>query len=97
MTRSGAHLRADLCAVLIGERPGLSVANSLGVYLTYRPRVGRRDSERNCISNIHADGLSYAAAADMLAWLMTEARRRKLTGIALKDDRGIIEKSFPEQ
>jgi ethanolamine ammonia-lyase small subunit len=83
----GASLQANLCAVLIGERPGLSVANSLGVYLTYRPRIGRRDSERNCISNIHADGLSYEMAADMLAWLMTEARVRKLTGVALKDDR----------
>jgi ethanolamine ammonia-lyase small subunit len=83
----GACLQAELCAVLIGERPGLTVANSLGVYLTYRPRVGRVDSERNCISNIHADGLSYAAAADMLAWLMTEARSRKLTGVALKDTR----------
>jgi ethanolamine ammonia-lyase small subunit len=85
----GAMLQAELCAVLIGERPGLSVANSLGVYLTYQPRIGRRDSERNCISNIHADGLSYDAAADMLAWLMTEARRRKLTGVDLKDDRPI--------
>ena len=87
----GALLQADLCAVLIGERPGLSVANSLGVYLTYRPRIGRRDSERNCISNIHADGLSYEAAADMLAWLMTEARVRKLTGVALKDNRSIAD------
>ncbi|HEY0184930.1 MAG TPA: ethanolamine ammonia-lyase light chain EutC [Rhodopila sp.] len=85
----GACLNAELCAVLIGERPGLSVADSLGVYLTYRPRTGRRDAERNCISNIHADGLSYDAAADMLSWLMTEARRRKLTGIDLKDDRAI--------
>jgi ethanolamine ammonia-lyase small subunit len=94
----GALLQADLCAVLIGERPGLSVANSLGIYLTYQPRIGRRDAERNCISNIHADGLSYAAAADMLAWLMIEARRRKLTGVALKDDRRItVEKSFPER
>jgi ethanolamine ammonia-lyase small subunit len=83
----GALLQADLCAVLIGERPGLSVATSLGVYLTYHPRIGRRDSERNCISNIHADGLSYDAAADMLVWLMTEARRRNVTGINLKDDR----------
>jgi ethanolamine ammonia-lyase small subunit len=83
----GALLQAELCAVLIGERPGLSVANSLGVYLTYRPRIGRRDSERNCISNIHADGLSYQAAADMLTWLMTEARSRKLTGVGLKDNR----------
>jgi ethanolamine ammonia-lyase small subunit len=83
----GAAMQTDLCVMLIGERPGLSVANSLGIYLTYQPRIGRRDSERNCISNIHADGLSYNAAADMLAWLMTEARRRKLTGVDLKDDR----------
>lgn len=80
----GETLQAKLCAVLIGERPGLSVADSLGVYLTYDPKSGRRDSERNCISNIHADGLSYEAAADMLAWLMNEARRRKLTGVDLK-------------
>lgn len=93
----GALLQADLCVVLIGERPGLSVANSLGVYLTYHPRLGRRDSERNCISNIHADGLSYDAAADMLVWLMTEARVRKLTGVALKDDRAIAGQSSPER
>ena len=83
----GGHLNATLCVMLIGERPGLSVATSLGVYLTYAPRPGRVDSERNCISNIHADGLSYGAAADMLIWLMTEARARKLTGVNLKDDR----------
>jgi ethanolamine ammonia-lyase small subunit len=83
----GALLQAELCAVLIGERPGLSVANSLGVYLTWQPRIGRRDSERNCISNIHPDGLSCDAAADMLVWLMTEARTRKLTGVELKDNR----------
>jgi ethanolamine ammonia-lyase small subunit len=93
----GARLQADLCVVLIGERPGLSVANSLGVYLTYHPRIGRRDSERNCISNIHADGLSYDAAADMLVWLMTEARVRKLTGVGLKDDRGIAAPASPER
>jgi ethanolamine ammonia-lyase small subunit len=93
----GALLQANLCAVLIGERPGLSVANSLGVYLTYRPEVGRMDSERNCISNIHAHGQSYEAAADMLVWLMTEARSRKLTGVGLKDDRAAIGQSSPEQ
>ncbi len=96
----GALSQAELCVVLIGERPGLSVANSLGVYLTYRPKVGRRDAERNCISNIHADGLSYDAAADMLVWLMTEARRRKLTGIGLNGDRAITApagQSFLEQ
>ena len=73
--------------MLIGERPGLTAANSLGVYLTYQPRPGRKDSERNCISNIHEDGMSIEAAADMLVWLMTEARHRKLTGVGLKDDR----------
>ena len=90
-----ALLPATLCAVMIGERPGLSVANSLGIYLTYQPRVGSLDSQRNCISNIHPDGLSHEAAADMLAWLMTEARRRKLTGIGLNDDRGITDRSLP--
>jgi ethanolamine ammonia-lyase small subunit len=83
----GTLLGARMCVMLIGERPGLSVANSLGVYLTYAPQVGRRDAERNCISNIHPDGLSYAAAADMLIWLMVEARARRLTGVGLKDNR----------
>lgn len=83
----GERLQANICAVLIGERPGLSVADSLGVYLTYQPNIGRRDSERNCISNIHPHGLSYHAAASTLAWLMTQARFRKLTGVDLKDDR----------
>jgi ethanolamine ammonia-lyase small subunit len=83
----GALLRAEQVAILIGERPGLSVADSLGVYLTYGPRVGRTDAERNCISNIHRQGLSYAAAQQTLIYLMSEARRRKLTGVELKDDR----------
>lgn len=82
----GARLGARMVAVLIGERPGLSVANSLGIYLTWDPHVGRMDSERNCISNIHADGLSYAAAADKLHWLLTEARARRLTGVGLKEE-----------
>ncbi|HEX3573043.1 MAG TPA: ethanolamine ammonia-lyase subunit EutC [Rhodopila sp.] len=83
----GALFQATLAVILIGERPGLSVANSLGVYLTYQPRPGRRDSERNCISNIHDDGLPIAAAAETLTWLMTEARHRKLSGVELKDNR----------
>ena len=70
----GERLGARLCAILIGERPGLSVAESLGIYLTYDPRRGTRDSARNCISNIHRQGgLSYATAGDTLAWLMREA------------------------
>jgi ethanolamine ammonia-lyase small subunit len=79
-------LNVDLCVVLIGERPGLSVANSLGIYLTWRPRIGHRDADRNCVSNIHGDGLSYEQAADRVSWLLSEARRRRLTGTALKED-----------
>jgi len=87
----GGALGATLCAMLIGERPGLSVADSLGVYLTYGPRTGRRDSERNCISNIHpSGGLTYEMAATKLAWLMTEARQRRLTGVDLKDDAAVL-------
>lgn len=82
----GETLNAAVVAVLIGERPGLSVADSLGVYLTWAPRIGRADSERNCISNIHAAGMSTEQAADLLIWLLTESRRRKLSGISLKAD-----------
>jgi ethanolamine ammonia-lyase small subunit len=82
----GALMGAGMVVVLIGERPGLTVPNSLGVYLTYAPRAGRRDAERKCISNIHADGLSYAAAAQKLAWLMSQARTLRLSGVALKED-----------
>jgi len=82
----GGSMRADMVVMLIGERPGLTVPNSLGAYLTFAPRIGRRDAERNCISNIHADGLSYAAAAEKLAWLMEQARARRLTGVGLKED-----------
>ncbi len=82
----GERLRAGLVAVLIGERPGLSSPNSLGVYLTFSPRVGRTDAERNCLSNIHAQGLSYAEAARRLFFLSTAARQLKMTGVGLKDD-----------
>lgn len=82
----GALLGAGLVAVLIGERPGLSAPDSLGVYLTHDPRPGRVDAERNCISNIRPAGLPSPAAAHTLAWLMTEARRRALTGVALRDE-----------
>jgi len=83
----GALLGVDLVVMLIGERPGLSAPDSLGAYLTWQPRPGRLDSERNCISNIRPPhGLSYARAADSIAWLMTEARSRRLTGVALKDE-----------
>jgi ethanolamine ammonia-lyase small subunit len=84
----GAALGVDLAVMLIGERPGLSAPDSLGAYLTWAPRPGRQDSERNCVSNIRPPhGLGYAAAADAIVWLMTEARARRLTGVALKDAR----------
>ncbi len=82
----GELMRADIVAVLIGERPGLSSPASLGVYLTYGPRVGRSDAERNCISNVRPEGLSYDAAAFKLVHLLEAARTRRLTGIGLKDD-----------
>jgi ethanolamine ammonia-lyase small subunit len=83
-------LNARMVAVLIGERPGLSVAESLGIYLTHAPRVGRRDSERNCISNIHADGSSPQQAAELLAWLARQGRTLGMTGIDLKPDERVL-------
>lgn len=82
----GAALAARLVVVLIGERPGLSSPDSLGVYLTWAPHPGRSDAERNCISNVRPAGLPYAAAAHRLAHLMNESRRRGLSGVELKDD-----------
>jgi ethanolamine ammonia-lyase small subunit len=87
----GARLGAGLVVVLIGERPGLSAADSLGAYLTWAPAPGRLDSERNCVSNIRPpDGLGHGAAADALAWLIRAARSRRLTGVVLKDERGSL-------
>jgi ethanolamine ammonia-lyase small subunit len=82
----GEALGAGAIALLVGERPGLSSPDSLGVYLTWAPRVGRSDAERNCISNIRPEGLGYAAAARTLAGLLAGARRLGSTGIALKDE-----------
>ncbi|MGC2638505.1 MAG: ethanolamine ammonia-lyase subunit EutC [Acidobacteriaceae bacterium] len=82
----GALLRAEATVVLIGERPGLSSPDSLGVYLTWAPQVGRTDAERNCISNVRPEGLPYAEAARRLDYLLREARRLRISGVELKDD-----------
>lgn len=82
----GEAFGATLVAVLIGERPGLSSPDSLGVYLTYAQRRGRMDSERNCISNIRPEGLGYEAAAHKLAYLLQAALRMRLSGVQLKED-----------
>ena len=82
----GHALQAGIAVVLIGERPGLSSADSLGVYLTWAPRPGLTDASRNCISNIRPAGLSIEAAASKLVQLLTQARSRCLSGIGLKDE-----------
>ena len=84
----GAALGARMVLVLVGERPGLSAPDSLGAYLTFAPRVGLTDADRNCVSNIHGKGLSHEEAAFKIAWLMREALARKVTGVALKDESG---------
>ncbi|MFN3746219.1 MAG: ethanolamine ammonia-lyase subunit EutC [Hyphomicrobiaceae bacterium] len=86
----GALLGARLVLVMIGERPGLSSPDSLGLYLTYAPEPGRTDGERNCLSNIHGAGMSAAEAAFKAAWLMREAFSRRLTGVTLKDESGVF-------
>ena len=84
----GAILAARMILMLIGERPGLSAPDSLGAYLTFAPRPGRTDAERNCVSNIHGSGLGYDEAAFKIAWLIREGLAREVTGVALKDDSG---------
>jgi ethanolamine ammonia-lyase small subunit len=82
----GAIMGARMVAVLIGERPGLSSPDSLGIYLTYAPKLDCTDADRNCISNVRPEGLQYAAAANKLIWLATAAMERKSSGVSLKDE-----------
>ncbi len=81
----GAILQADLTILLIGERPGLTAPDSLGVYLTWNPRPGRTDADRNCVSNIRAEGLSYEDAARRIASYASVARALGSSGFELKE------------
>ena len=81
----GSLLQAKLLLMLVGERPGLSSPDSLGMYLTFAPQIGKADSDRNCISNVRSEGLQYAVAGYKALWLAREALRIGRTGVALKD------------
>lgn len=81
----GQCLGASVVVVLIGERPGLSSPDSLGIYLTWGPETGLRDARRNCISNVRPDGLSFGHASQRLVYLLKEARKLGTSGISLKD------------
>jgi ethanolamine ammonia-lyase small subunit len=86
----GARFGSQLVVVLIGERPGLSSPDSLGAYLTFAPRVGRTDAERNCVSNIRPEGLGYEAAARRIDWIAAAGLARGVTGVGLKDESGMV-------
>ena len=89
----GQLLGTRLVAVLIGERPGLSSADSMGIYLTFGPRIGRTDAERNCISNVRKGGLDPERAAQLLVHLASRALQLELSGVQLKDDSRTLDAS----
>jgi ethanolamine ammonia-lyase small subunit len=91
----GSMVQASLAVMLIGERPGLSSFDSMGAYLTWSPRQGLTDADRNCISNIRAEGLAIGTACELLLMLMVEARSRRLSGVALKPESARVQRLVP--
>ena len=91
----GERLGAAAVAMVVGERPGLSSPDSVGIYLTHAPRVGCSDAQRNCISNVRPAGQDLDTAARRLAWLLGESRRLGLSGVGLKDHSGLPLKGLP--
>lgn len=81
----GAMMKSKMAVIFIGERPGLSAADSLGIYLTYHPKKGNTDEKRNCLSNVRPEGMPYVVAAEKLTYLIQESFSRKLSGVKLKD------------
>ena len=87
-TAQGLH--AQLSVILIGERPGLSAADSMGAYITYNPQPGLTDELRNCVSNIRFGGLPYGWAAEKIFYIVQQALTRRLSGVQLKDHSGLL-------
>jgi ethanolamine ammonia-lyase small subunit len=89
---AGAHIKARLSLILIGERPGLSSAESMGAYITFKPQPGLTDESRNCISNIRPHGLMFKPASKKIFYLIQEALKRQLSGVGLKDNAGLLDR-----
>lgn len=90
----GEKLKATASIIFIGERPGLSSPDSLGIYLTWNPKLGRKEADRNCISNIRKEGLTYKAAANKAIWLLNAASKLDASGVLLKDESPAYESPF---